>query len=121
MCSNYQIHYSVPKSSVVAGAMETAPEFKVPLPAFVKQAASGKTIGILCRDSSNIAEKFLKIRVIHQLLYAMGNVDYADSQRQASLSLEVRIYVACRFMNVCREITQYLFEFLVSGSIVSFC
>ena len=29
------------------------------------------------------------MRVTHNLLYAMGNVDYADSQRQASLSLEV--------------------------------
>ena len=35
------------------------------------------------------ASSFFQMRVTHNLLYAMGNVDYADSQRQASLSLEV--------------------------------
>jgi len=30
-----------------------------------------------------------QLRVVHNLMYAMGNMDYADSQRQASISLEV--------------------------------
>jgi hypothetical protein len=33
----------------------------------------------------------LKLRVTHNLLIAMGNADYADSQRQASITLEVSI------------------------------
>ncbi|XP_067270144.1 armadillo-like helical domain containing protein 1 isoform X3 [Pseudorasbora parva] len=47
------------------------------LPVLLQQAASAKTI-----------------RVIHHLLYAMGNQEHADSQRQASLALEhfVRMY-----------------------------
>ena len=31
----------------------------------------------------------LQMRVVHQLMYAAGNVDHADSQRQAAISLEV--------------------------------
>jgi len=60
------------------------------MPAFTKQAAAAKTIGILSRDSSQIASEFLRMQVAHQLLFAMGNVDFADSQRQAALTLEVR-------------------------------
>ncbi|KAK3592153.1 hypothetical protein CHS0354_019445 [Potamilus streckersoni] len=59
-----------------------------PLPVYVQQAAAAKTIGILCRDSNELAEKLIQLRVTHNLLYAMGNMDYADSQRQASISLE---------------------------------
>lgn len=29
------------------------------------------------------------MRVVHNLMYAMGNQEYADSQRQSSISLEV--------------------------------
>ncbi|CAG2202989.1 Armadillo-like helical domain containing protein 1 [Mytilus edulis] len=38
--------------------------------------------------SNEIAEKLIQLRVTHNLLYTMGNMDYADSQRQASISLE---------------------------------
>lgn len=31
-----------------------------------------------------------QLRVTHNLLYSMGNMDYADSQRQSSISLEVK-------------------------------
>ncbi|KAL8622431.1 hypothetical protein ACOMHN_034096 [Nucella lapillus] len=59
-----------------------------PLPVFVQQAASAKTIGILAGESNNQAEKLIQLRVVHNLLFAMGNSDYADSQRQASITLE---------------------------------
>ena len=36
----------------------------------------------------------LQLRVVHNLMCAMGNMDYADSQRQSSISLEV-----CMFHN----------------------
>lgn len=74
-------------------ALSLAPEFKAALPAFVKQAAAAKTIGILCRDSSAYAEFFLGLRVVNRILIAMGNTDYADSQRQASLTLEYLIRI----------------------------
>ena len=75
---------------------------------YVQQAAAAKTIGILVKLSNQIAEqilgvtlftslyiniynyiKFEKLQVIHSLLYTMGNEEYADSQRQASKTLEV--------------------------------
>ncbi|CAD5126045.1 DgyrCDS14218 [Dimorphilus gyrociliatus] len=59
-----------------------------PLPVFVQQAASAKCIGILCHDDLIICEKFLQLQVVHHLMFAMGNTEYADSQRQASLTLE---------------------------------
>lgn len=61
---------------------------KAPLPVYIQQAAAAKTIGILARDSELIAERLIQLRVVHNLLYAMGNTDYADSQRQASITLE---------------------------------
>nr|XP_009859300.1 armadillo-like helical domain containing protein 1 isoform X1 [Ciona intestinalis] len=78
----------------LAEALDGAPALSGPLPTFIKQAAAAKTIGILSRDSSGLAEHLLRMRVIQQLMYAMGNVDYADTQRQAALSLEylVRIF-----------------------------
>jgi len=59
-----------------------------PLPVFVQQAAAAKTIGILARENNKVAESLVQLRVTHHLMYAMGNTDYADSQRQASVSLE---------------------------------
>lgn len=64
------------------------PKINAPLPVFVQQAAAAKTIGILGRDSNELAEKLIQLRVVHNLMYAMGNMDYADSQRQSSISLE---------------------------------
>ncbi|XP_045159982.1 armadillo-like helical domain containing protein 1 [Mercenaria mercenaria] len=64
------------------------PKMNAPLPVFVQQAAAAKTIGILARESNELAEKLIQLRVVHNLCYAMGNMDYADSQRQASISLE---------------------------------
>lgn len=64
------------------------PKINAPLPVFVQQAAASKTIGILARDSNELAEKLIQLRVVHNLMYAMGNMDYADSQRQSSISLE---------------------------------
>lgn len=34
---------------------------------------------------------FLKLRTVHGLLFAMGNTQHADSQRQAGIALEVSI------------------------------
>lgn len=81
------------RNKTFENALSYAPDFKAALPAFVKQAAAAKTIGILCRDSSANAEVFLNLRVINRILIAMGNTDYADSQRQASLTLEYLIRI----------------------------
>lgn len=44
---------------------------------------------VLARSNISIAEKMLHLRVVHSLLAAMGNSDHSNSQRQASLTLEV--------------------------------
>ncbi|XP_073675954.1 armadillo-like helical domain containing protein 1 [Garra rufa] len=64
------------------------------LPVLLQQAASAKTIRILAQRSEDISKELLSLRVIHHLLYAMGNQEHADAQRQASLALEhfVRMY-----------------------------
>ena len=70
--------------------METAPKMKGPLPAYVKQSAAAKCIGILSRISGELAESFLKYDVIKNLMYACGNSEYFSSQREAAVTLEVR-------------------------------
>ena len=82
------------RQDILVKALEGAPELSRPLPSFVKQAAAAKTIGILSRDSAENSKQLLGLGCVQQLLYAMGNVDYADSQRQAALTLEyfVRIF-----------------------------
>ena len=55
---------------------------------FISQNSRSHTNTELATCTYN-ASSFFQMRVTHNLLYAMGNVDYADSQRQASLSLEV--------------------------------
>jgi len=60
-----------------------------PLPIYVQQSAVAKAIGILSHDSIEIAEKFVQLGVTHNLMIAMGNSGYADSQRQASITLEI--------------------------------
>ncbi|KAI4549643.1 hypothetical protein MG293_001973, partial [Ovis ammon polii] len=44
---------------------------------------------ILARHNTTLAEEMLHLRVIHSLMAAMGNTDHSNSQRQASLTLEV--------------------------------
>ncbi|XP_030063121.1 armadillo-like helical domain containing protein 1 isoform X2 [Microcaecilia unicolor] len=58
------------------------------LPVFMQQAAAAKAIGMLAQESLDLCEELIQLRVVHHLLYAMGNQNHADSQRQASLSLE---------------------------------
>ncbi|KAM9109029.1 armadillo-like helical domain containing protein 1 isoform 5-T7 [Megaptera novaeangliae] len=60
------------------------------LPLFLQQAAAAKAIGILARGNTSLAEEMLHLRVVHGLMAAMGNTDHSNSQRQASLTLEVR-------------------------------
>ncbi|XP_077815543.1 armadillo-like helical domain containing protein 1 isoform X7 [Macaca mulatta] len=60
------------------------------LPMFLQQAAAAKAIGVLARNDMSIAEELLYLHVVHGLMAAMGNMDHSNSQRLASLTLEVR-------------------------------
>lgn len=62
---------------------------KPPLPIFIQQSTAAKCIRILMNRDIELSDKLIQADVVHNLLFAMGNVDYADSQRQASISLSV--------------------------------
>lgn len=64
------------------------PDFDAPLSVYVQQAAACKVIRTLAQQSAEIAESLVQLRVVHGLLYAMGNTSHADSQRQAGITLE---------------------------------
>ncbi|NXC39604.1 ARMD1 protein, partial [Penelope pileata] len=65
-----------------------------PTPAYIQQAAAAKAIGILAKESAEVAEELIQLKVVHSLMVAVGNLDHTPSQKHASLSLEyfVRTY-----------------------------
>lgn len=44
---------------------------------------------VLAHSNTSLAEEMLNMGVVHSLMAAMGNTDHSNSQRQASLTLEV--------------------------------
>ncbi|XP_063794767.1 armadillo-like helical domain containing protein 1 [Pseudophryne corroboree] len=64
------------------------PQMTGSLPAFIQQAACAKAIGTLARESTELCEELIQLRVIHHLLFVMGNKEHTESQRQASLAVE---------------------------------
>lgn len=66
----------------------SVPKMQPSLPIYIQQAAAAKCIGILARDSEQLADELIQNRVIHHLLYVIGNMQYADSQRLAAITLE---------------------------------
>ncbi|XP_069837313.1 armadillo-like helical domain containing protein 1 isoform X2 [Dendropsophus ebraccatus] len=71
-----------------------APQMSDPLPSFIQQAACAKAIGMLARESAELCHEMIRMRVVHHLLFAMGNTDHTESQRQASLALEYFVSVS---------------------------
>ncbi|GAB0193085.1 armadillo-like helical domain containing protein 1 [Grus japonensis] len=61
---------------------------KQPVLVYIQQAAAAKAIGILAKESAEVAEELLQLRVVHGLMVAVGNLDHLASQRHASISLE---------------------------------
>ena len=47
---------------------------------------------VLSRESRAQAEALIQLRCVHSLMVAMGNTDYADSQRQAAITLAVGFF-----------------------------
>ncbi|KAL5107834.1 Armadillo-like helical domain containing protein 1 [Taenia crassiceps] len=61
----------------------------LPTPAFVQQASAAKCIGVLIEDSFELTRRLLSFGALSGLLYAMGNLEYPDSQRHASLAVKM--------------------------------
>ncbi|NP_001091266.1 uncharacterized protein LOC100037073 isoform X1 [Xenopus laevis] len=66
----------------------TVEQHSGPLPSFIQQAAAVRAIGMVSQESTELCEQLIQLRLIHHLLFVMGNRDHSESQRQASLVLE---------------------------------
>ncbi|MCI4380510.1 hypothetical protein PGIGA_G00240760 [Pangasianodon gigas] len=81
------------------------------LPLFVQQAAAAKALRMLAVESRETSKELIRLGVVHHLLYAMGNQEHADAQRQASLTLQhfVHSYLVVK-EHVCRAMGPALFH-----------
>ncbi|XP_053549362.1 armadillo-like helical domain containing protein 1 [Bombina bombina] len=66
----------------------SVPQLSDSLPVYIQQAACAKAIGMLAREFPELCEELIQLRVIHHLLFVLGNTQNAESQRQASLTLQ---------------------------------
>ncbi|KAM4722937.1 armadillo-like helical domain containing protein 1 [Rhinophrynus dorsalis] len=93
------------------------PQFMDPLPIFIQQAAAVKAIGMLAQESTDLCEELIELRVIHHLLFLMGNKNHTESQRQASLVVE---YFVLSFPvveeQVRKAIGETLFQMLMDNA-----
>ncbi|NXI97740.1 ARMD1 protein, partial [Psophia crepitans] len=70
----------------------TALCLKQPMLVYIQQAAAAKAIGVLAKESAEVAEELLQLKVVHGLMVAVGNLDHLASQRYASISLEYFVH-----------------------------
>ncbi|XP_013917209.1 PREDICTED: uncharacterized protein C1orf228 homolog isoform X1 [Thamnophis sirtalis] len=87
------------------------------LPAYVQQAAAAKTIGILAKESREVAEELIFLNVVHGLMCVMGNKDHTNGQRQASITLEYFVQMSIVIENyVQRAMGEKLFELFMQDA-----
>ncbi|KAF1632031.1 Armadillo-like helical domain containing protein 1, partial [Eudyptes filholi] len=70
----------------------TALCLREPMLVYIQQAAAAKVIGVLAKESAEVAEELIQLEVVHGLMVAVGNLDYVASQRHASISLEYFVH-----------------------------
>ncbi|KAM6263373.1 armadillo-like helical domain containing protein 1 [Spheniscus humboldti] len=70
----------------------TALCLREPMLVYIQQAAAAKVIGVLAKESAEVAEELMQLKVVHGLMVAAGNLDYVASQRHASISLEYFVH-----------------------------
>uniref|UniRef100_A0A8C3C5E4 Armadillo like helical domain containing 1 n=1 Tax=Cairina moschata TaxID=8855 RepID=A0A8C3C5E4_CAIMO len=63
-----------------------------PMLAYIQQAAAAKAIGILAKESVEVAEELIQLNVVHGLMVAVGNVEHMPSQRHGSISLKYFVH-----------------------------
>ncbi|NXW48947.1 ARMD1 protein, partial [Nyctiprogne leucopyga] len=66
----------------------TALCLKEPVLVYIQQAAAAKAIGVLAKESAEVAEELIQLKVVRGLMVAVGNLDHVVSQKHASISLE---------------------------------
>ncbi|XP_040421892.1 armadillo-like helical domain containing protein 1 isoform X4 [Cygnus olor] len=63
-----------------------------PMLAYIQQAAAAKAIGILAKESAEVAEELIQLKVVHGLMVAVGNTEHMPSQRHGSISLKYFVH-----------------------------
>ncbi|KAI5610421.1 hypothetical protein C0J50_5244, partial [Silurus asotus] len=86
-------------------------------PLFIQQAAAAKALRMLAMEGHETSEELIRFEAVHHLLFAMGNQEHADAQRQASLTLEylVRSYPVVE-EHVCRAMGSALFHLFMHNA-----
>ncbi|XP_036378711.1 armadillo-like helical domain containing protein 1 [Megalops cyprinoides] len=88
----------IQRHEILEGEMTT---MTVSLPVCVQQAAAAKAIRVLSKESPELSQDLLSLQVVHHLLYAMGNQEHTDTQRQASMALE-------HFVHMCPVVEEHV-------------
>ncbi|XP_035393880.1 armadillo-like helical domain containing protein 1 isoform X4 [Cygnus atratus] len=63
-----------------------------PMLAYIQQAAAAKAIGILAKESAEVAEELIQLKVVRGLMVAVGNAEHVPSQRHGSISLKYFVH-----------------------------
>ena len=125
-------------------ALDPSLKMNEPLPLFVQQAASAKCIGwvdfhvvardlvhalhvmsscwlgrVLSRESRAQAQALIQLRCVHSLMVAMGNADYADSQRQAAITLAVRKFISALYFGKWNHVVFFSISVVHSRSLTN--
>ncbi|NWX44895.1 ARMD1 protein, partial [Steatornis caripensis] len=79
-----------PRKKALTFCVKTARahSLREPTQVYIQQAAAAKAIGVLAKESAEVAEELIQLEVVHGLMVAVGNLDHVASQRHASISLE---------------------------------
>lgn len=80
----------------------------VPLPLHRVEVDGLSYCSVLAKESAEVAEELIQLKVVHGLMVAVGNLDYPLSQRNASISLEVSV----RVYNGWHHSNQFLYRTL---------
>ncbi|KAK2539785.1 hypothetical protein Q9233_001489 [Columba guinea] len=96
-----------PRQEAFAGCIDTDKDPtslcpRKPVLVYIQQAAAAKAIGVgtdhlshcseLAKESAEVANELIQLRVVHGLMAAAGNLDHMASQRHASISLQYFVH-----------------------------
>ncbi|NWQ81246.1 ARMD1 protein, partial [Columbina picui] len=70
----------------------TSPCLRKPTLVYIQQAAAAKAIGELAKESAEVANELIQLRVVHGLMVAAENLDHMASQKHASVSLKYFVH-----------------------------
>ncbi|NXK06321.1 ARMD1 protein, partial [Herpetotheres cachinnans] len=84
---------TAPRKKAVSFCDETATGKGADLRVRSRLCLPGQPGGILAKESAEVAEELIQLKVVHGLMVALGNLDHVASQRHASISLEYFVHM----------------------------